>query len=208
MILEGIVTTLSAGGEVHIAPMGPEIGHDLSWLVLKPFQTSQTYKNLLAHPEGVFHVSDDVLLLAQAALGAIYPRPSVAATSSVRGFYLTGACRYYEFRLTASDSSQQRARLEAQVVHSARLRDFLGFNRAKHAVVEAAILTTRLHILPVEEIAQEFARLAILVQKTGGEEERIAFELLKDRLSRARDEQSTVGSSPPAGSAVAREGGR
>ncbi len=192
MILEGIVTTLSAEGEVHIAPMGPEIGLDMDRLILKPYQTAQTYKNLMAHPEGVFHVTDDVLLLAQAAIGAIDPQPQVAATSGVRGFYLRGACRYYEFRIECSDSSQQRCRLEARVLQHVRLRDFLGFNRAKHAVVEAAILATRLHLLPLEDVERDFDRLEVLVQKTGGKDEQIAFGLLRERLVQTIDRRSAL----------------
>jgi uncharacterized protein len=202
MILEGIVTTLSAQGEVHIAPMGPEIGQEMNRLILKPFQTAQTYKNLMAHPEGVFHVTDDVLLLAQAAIGVIEPRPPVAAAAFVQGSYLTGACRYYEFRIEHSDSTQQRARLEARVLHCGRLRDFLGFNRAKHAVVEAAILATRLHMLPLDEVAREFDRLELLVQKTGGAEERLAFDLLRERLARTMAGRSVL-TQPTASSASA-----
>lgn len=184
MILEGIVTSLSANGSVHIAPMGPEVDEGLTRLVLKPFQSSQTCQNLLRHPEGVLHVTDDVLLLAQAAIGAIEPMPAVAPAEHVQGFYLCGSCRYFEFRVVASDCSQARARLEVQVLHCCRIRDFFGFNRGKHAVVEAAILATRLHLLPLVEVATKYDELAVLVQKTGGEAERRAFALLRGHLAK------------------------
>ncbi len=142
MILEGIVTTLNTDGRVHIAAMGPEVEPGFERLVLKPFQTSQTYLNLQRHPEGVVHVTDDVLLLAQAAIGQIDPVPPTAPSEKVRGFYLCGCCRYLEFRIVDGNLSQPRARLEAEVVRQASLRDFFGFNRGKHAVVEAAILAT------------------------------------------------------------------
>jgi hypothetical protein len=64
------------------------------------------------------------------------------------------------------------------VVHSGRFRDFFGFNRAKHAVVEAAILASRIHILPASEISAEFRRLGVLVDKTGGPQEHEAFKFL------------------------------
>ena len=74
MILEGIVTTLSADGLLNIAPMGPSVeadrGLEFSRFVLRPFRTSLTYRNLKEHGEGVLHVTDDVLLLAQTAIGA------------------------------------------------------------------------------------------------------------------------------------------
>lgn len=187
MILEGIVTTLNLDGTVNIAPMGPHVGATMDRFLLRPFRTAQTYRNLKAHGEGVLHVTDDVLLLAQAALGPVEPPPSLVPARHVRGFVLADACRAYEFRVVTLDDREERTRIEAEVVHTARFRDFFGFNRAKHAVVEAAILATRIGILPLEEIAAEFRRLAVLVEKTGGDQERAAFALLDARVARARE---------------------
>ena len=76
MILEGIVTTISPEGELNIAPMGPVVDEAMSRLVLRPFRTSHTYRNLKHLGEGVFHVTDDVLMLAQGAIGTVQPMPS------------------------------------------------------------------------------------------------------------------------------------
>jgi hypothetical protein len=182
MILEGIVTTLAPDGAVNVAPMGPRVpaeAAELRTFVLRPFRTAQTYANLKAHPEGVLHVTDDVLLLARAALGLLDPLPPMRPAEQVRGRVLGGACRYYEFRVAGWDETGERAELRAEVVHSGRLRDFFGFNRAKHAVVEAAILATRLGLLPRRHILDELARLAVLVDKTGGPQEHEAFALLR-----------------------------
>lgn len=192
MILEGIITTLSPDGEVNIAPMGPHVGPAMERFLLRPFPTSQTFRNLKEHGEGVLHVTDDVLLLAKAALGPVEPRPALLAAARVRGFVLADACRYYEFRVRSFDEREQRVRIEAEVIHAGRLRDFFGFNRAKHAVLEAAILATRTHILPLEEIEAEYRKLAALVEKTGGDPEREAFELLRrhlEQVTRARSEE-------------------
>jgi hypothetical protein len=75
--------------------------------------------------------------------------------------------------------------IEAETVYRGRFRDFFGFNRAKHAVVEAAILATRIALLPAEEIAQEFRKLAVLVQKTGGAQEHEAFRFLSEYVENA-----------------------
>ncbi len=187
MILEGIVTTTSAAGAIHIAAMGPRVGEfsadgTLTRFLLRPFRTAKTWANLRAHPEGVLHVTDDVLLLARAAVDRLDPPPPHRPASHVRGWVLTGACRYHEFRVLSCDDREERVRLEAEVVHTGRLRDFFGFNRAKHAVVEAAILATRTALLPLEEIAAEYRRLAILVDKTGGPQEHEAFALLQGYL--------------------------
>ena len=179
MILEALITTMDTGGAMHLAPMGPRVEPDMRRILLRPFPTSQTYRNLLAHPEGVLHVSDDVLLLARAAIGAVAEPPPHRPAQAVRGFLLADACRAYEFRVTSVDDSEQRVKMECEIVRMERMRDFFGFNRAKHAVVEAAILATRVHLMPPTEIAAEFARLAIIVGKTGSEREQKAFDLLQ-----------------------------
>jgi hypothetical protein len=186
MILEGIVTTVSPDGVVNIAPMGPEVGPDLDRFLLKPFKTAQTYRNLKAHGEGVLHVTDDVLLLARAALGPVEPLPTLVPACKVRGYVLDDACRYYEFRVRSVDDRSDRARIEVAVVHSGRRRCFFGFNRAKHAVLEAAILATRTDLLPLEEIEADYRKFAVIVAKTGGEQEHQAFALLQEHLARQK----------------------
>jgi len=189
MILEGIITTVSSTGAVNIAPMGPHVDAGMRRLLLRPFRTAQTYANLKARGEGVFHVTDDVLLLARAALGPVEPAPALFPADRVRGFVLKDSCRYYEFQVCSLDDSEDRTRIEAEVVHSGRLRDFFGFNRAKHAVVEAAILATRTDFLPLDEIQADYRKLAVIVDKTGGEQEHEAFRFLQEhvhRVARAR----------------------
>jgi uncharacterized protein len=185
-ILEGIVTTLDDRGGVHVAPMGPQVeGPVFTRFELRPYPSSQTFQNLKRRGEGVLHVTDDVLLLARAAIGAA-GQPACEPATAIRGFVLADCCRYYEFRATAIDELQERVRIHAEVVHIGRRRDFFGFNRGKHAVVEAAILATRTRFLPAEQIAAEFARLQVLVEKTGGPAEHEAFRLLSESLANAQ----------------------
>jgi hypothetical protein len=179
MILEGLLTTCDADGELRVAPMGPSVDERISRLVLRPFPTSTSYQNLRRHPEGVFHVTDDALLLARAAIGRITEHPPTMRACSVRGFVLTGACRAYEFRVVAVDESEPRHRLECEVVHCHDLRHFFGFNRAKHAVVEAAIWATRVHLFPRPEILREFDKWDEIVRKTGGAAELKAMQELR-----------------------------
>jgi hypothetical protein len=182
MILEGLVTTVDADGSPHLAPMGPRVAADFRSFTLRPFPTSNTYRNLCRHPEGVLHVTDDALLLARAAIGAVGVFPQVTPAERVRGFVLAGSCRHYEFAVKAIDTSQERVTVEVEVVHTGRTRDFFGFNRARHAVVEAAILATRLHLIPHAEVAAEFAKLRVIVGKTGGPAEHEAMDLLEAKL--------------------------
>lgn len=197
MILEGIVTTIDTAGHVNIAPMGPKVDDRMQRFTLRPYQTSTTYRNLKRLGEGVLHVTDDVWLLAQAAIGPIEPPPEMFPANVVRGQVLAGTCRWHEFRVTRLDDREERKTIECEVVHTGRLRDFFGFNRAKHAVVEAAILATRTEFLPIDQILADFQRLAVLVQKTGGDAETRAFSFLQDwvnRVAKTRDHsESSVG---------------
>jgi len=57
---------------------------------------------------------------------------------------------------------------------------FLGFNRAQAAVIEAAILVSRLEMLPRDKIEKEIAYLQIAVGKTAGTAEQEAWQWLID----------------------------
>lgn len=93
---------------------------------------------------------------------------------------IADACRWYEFKVAKLDDRAQRSTITCDVVGRGRIRDFFGFNRAKHAVIEAAVLATRLEFLPAEQVCEEFRRLAVLVDKTAGQQERRAFQLLDE----------------------------
>lgn len=177
--IEGIVTTRGVNQRVHVSPMGPEFdGPDAARFRLRPFPTSGTYSNLVRHPEGVFHVTEDVLTIARAATGRLPDSPPCDPAEVVAGFLLRGYCRAYEFRVVAVDASRERVDIEAEVVRVHRGREWSGFNRAKNAVLEAAILATRFHIHNPYAMEGDFERFRTIVAKTGGPDEREAMELL------------------------------
>jgi len=177
MIIEGLVTSTNADGSTRLAPMGPRMAADGRSFLLRPFPTSKTGQNLLRTREGVFHITDDVGLFARAAVGEA-SLPPVFPARVVSGAVLADCCRWLEFRIVEIDTRGERLALTAEIVREERLRDMPGFNRARHAVLEAAILATRLHILPSNEVAREIARMATIVDKTGGETEREAWEFI------------------------------
>jgi hypothetical protein len=187
-ILEGLATTVDLDGSLRVAPMGPRVSPSGKKLLLRLFPDSQTYRNLKARGEGVFHVTDDVLLLAKAALGEA-PIPPSRRSEHVHGYVLTDACRFMEFVIRSVDDSGERMQVKAEVIHAETLRDFWGFNRGKNAVLEAAILATRLHLLPLPEVASQFATLQLIVEKTGGPSEIEAFAFLQARLDKALKEK-------------------
>lgn len=185
MILEGILTTTNVDGTVNIAPMGPIVDESMSRLLLRPFQTALTFANLQRTGQGVFHVVDRVDLLARAALGPVDPLPSMTRATAVDGWILSDACSWYAVQVESVDDSRPRAEIACRVVESGKLRDFFGFNRARHAVLEAAILATRVNLLPLPQILTELAKLRVIVDKTGGAEEQAAFEFVEHYVQNA-----------------------
>lgn len=181
MIVETIVTTRSPDGEVNVAPMGVEWGEEL--LVLKPFLETVTYRNVAATGVAVVNLIDDVRVFARAAISSpVYP---LFDAVMVRGVVLADCCSWRETTLRALDATPPRARIEMAVVHHGTRRDFIGFNRARHAVLEAAIYATRVHILPRGFIDSELARLQVIVDKTAGPAEQEAMQLLADYIRAA-----------------------
>ena len=178
MIVEGIVTTLNRDDELNIAPMGPIVDERMTTFVFRPFQSSTTYRNLKERPYGVFHIVDDVLLIAQAALDRLEKLPATQNAERIVGRVLTDCCRWYEFEVASVDDSSQRTSFNTTVVHTGRIRDMFGFNRAKHAVLEATILATRLHLVPEVDVRKQLEALASPVEKTAGTQEQAAFLLV------------------------------
>ena len=177
MIIETLLTTQDAAGALNVAPMGVEWGEET--IVIKPVLETATFRNLAATGVAVVHLTDDALLFAQAVIHhpAADAPPSVPA-ERVAGRVLEAACSWREVEVTALDATPPRSRITTRVVHRGSRREFLGFNRARHAVLEAAILATRTHLLPAAEIAAEYARLQVIVDKTAGPREREAMALL------------------------------
>ena len=196
MILEAIVTTVDSQGRVNIAPMGPVVDAGIDRITLRPFVTSQTYANLRDNGRAVVNVTDDCLLLARAAIGQLEAEGLTAAIEDGRFHPLRDACRWYAVQVRQWSADPQRPDAVCSIVNSGRQRDFFGLNRAKHAVVEAAILATRTHLLAPHVIRQELDRLAPLVEKTGGDAERIAFQLLEAHIARA---EASRHNAPPVG---------
>jgi hypothetical protein len=188
MILEGLVTSVNPDGTARVAPMGPVVEDDLQRFVLRPYQSSRTCANLRRTGQGVFHITDDVELLALAAIQRLDTLPAMRRATSVEGMILEDVCQWFAFRVLRIDDSASRAELDCEVVERGRVRDFIGFNRARNAVVEASILATRVGLLDGNDILAEFSRLKTIVEKTAGDREFRAFASLEDyvrqRLSR------------------------
>ena len=163
-------------GIVNFAPMGVEWGEET--IVLKPFLDTTTFRNVSGSRAAVVNLTDDVMLFAQGAISS--PRFPAGPAARVRGVVLEAACAWREVEVMAVDATPPRSRIDTRVVHQGVRREFLGFNRARHAVLEAAIFATRTHLLPAEQIRAEFERLQVIVDKTAGPREQEAMALLTE----------------------------
>ena len=176
MIIETIVTSTGTDGTVNFAPMGVEWGEDA--MVLKPFLETTTFRNLTASRAAVVNLTDDVMLFARAALSN--PQFPAFPAEVVRGAVLEATCSWREVEVVSVDDTPPRSRIETRVVHRGFRREFIGFNRARHAVLEATILATRTHLLPPEQIRDELARLQVIVDKTASPREREAMAFVTE----------------------------
>jgi hypothetical protein len=178
MIRETIVTTLNEEGKVHIAPLGL-IAEEEGW-ILAPFKPSTTLDNLRANPYAVANFTDNVLVFATCLTNRRnWPtRPADRVPCAV----LEDTLAHAELKVDHVEEDEERPRFHCKVVFEASEAPFKGFNRAQGAVIEAAILASRLHILPREKIEHELAYLQIAVEKTAGPREHEAWRLLVEKI--------------------------
>ncbi len=187
MIRECIVITQSRAGVVHIAPIG--LIEEGEHLVIAPFRPSLTLDNLRENPFAVANYTDDVLVFAGCLTGR-REWPTRTATK-VPGAVLEQALAHAELQVVAIAEDEQRPRFRCAVIHEENHRPFHGFNRAQAAVVEAAILVSRLHRLPPEKIEREIGYLQIAIDKTAGPRERQAWDWLMERIAEHRTKAAT-----------------
>jgi hypothetical protein len=182
MIYETIVTTRSSGGLTHVTPMG--IRHERGLVVLAPFRPSTTLDLVLASRCAVVNYTDDVRVFAGCIVGR-REWPLVPA-AKVAGVRLATTLAHAELKLEDVAEDPQRPRLFCREVHAETHAPFRGFNRAQAAVVEAAVLVSRLHMLPAEKIDTEIRYLEIAIDKTAGPAESEAWGWLMDAIAKFR----------------------
>ncbi len=178
-LLETVVTTIGRDGVVNCAAMGVRWGEED--LVFWPFDATRTLKNLQFHGEAVVHLTDDVLLFVEAALG--HPRPPMRDASVIAGSVIEESSCWREVVVTEiapTDDELPRSRVRARVVASGTgTRQPSGLCRARHAAVEASILASRLRWLGGERVCRELDRLQELVDKSAGPRERAAMDYVR-----------------------------
>ena len=178
MIRETIVSTVNEAGQVHFAPLGI-IAEDDGWIIA-PFRPSTTLDNLRAVPFAVANYTDDVRVFAGCLTGR--DQWPTAACSKIAVPRLAGALAHAELAIMHIADDALRPRFHCRVLCTVAHAPFHGFNRAQAAVIEAAILVSRLHMLPREKVEREIACLEIAVGKTASAAEEQAWAWLMERI--------------------------
>lgn len=187
MINETIITTINKDGSIHIAPMG--VRHEDDFYVIAPFKPSTTLKNLQRSGQAVINMTDDVRIFAGCLTGH-YDWPTIDV-SAINGKRLAAALSHIEIEVAHQEGDGLRPVFYCSEKHQETHAPFMGLNRAKAAVLEAAVLVSRLHMLPDEKIDNEIEYLQIAIDKTASAHELEAWGWLMNRIRTFREQNAS-----------------
>lgn len=182
-IRESIITTLRDDGSAHIVPMG--VHETEKGLMLAPFKPSTTLDNLLRTGTATINYTDDVRVYA-GGLTNHHDWPTVP-TEEITGVRLEDCLAHTEIQVHLQEDDAQRPRFYCKVLLEQMHKPFHGYNRAQSAVIELAILVSRLHMLPAEKVDTEIEYLRIGLDKTAGDREQEAWDWLMDKVADFRN---------------------
>lgn len=180
VILEAILGVSDIYDQTRFAPMGATVADEGApdRVLIRPFSSSKTGSLLLQKGCGVLNFTDDVFLFVLTALTDINPAACAAVLDNV--------CYWWEITVdgVTKDGVADRWDIECRVVAKNTVRMFSSFNRGKHAVLEAAILASRVSLIyePRAHLTESIKELEKIVIKTGGERELEAFDLIQSIL--------------------------
>lgn len=140
-------------------------------------------------------MTDDVMAYVRCGLyGEILPYFPAAV---IPGVVLKHACSWKELEVISREGAGDRAELQCRILYTERRNDFIGFCRARNAVIEAAVLATRIPMYDRKEAEEKLHQFMEIVEKTGGENEMRAMKLVFDHV---RKIESSVKRKPYSGS--------
>ncbi|MGB2833170.1 MAG: DUF447 domain-containing protein [Methylotenera sp.] len=178
MIFETIISSVDEKGNPHVTPFGITMQEDL--VVISPYKPSTTLTNILTTKQAVMNLTDDVRVFA----GALTRRQAwlLLPADKVTGFRLADTLAHKELKLVKVLEDSQRPQLLMEVIHEVQHQPFKGFNRAQAAVIELAVLVSRLERLSKDKVLSEMAYLQIAIDKTAGERELQAWGWLVEKV--------------------------
>ncbi len=186
MIFETIIISSDEKSVPHVTPFG--IRYEGEQVIISPFKPSKTLENIVTTKVATMNVTDDVRVFAGALTGR---QPwQLERTGSNLGYLLQGCLMHIELTLSDIREDEVRPQLIMNPVKKQHHADFKGFNRAQAAVIELAVLASRLHMLPTEKIQSELQYLQIAIDKTAGEKELEAWEWLTEKINQYKENSS------------------
>ena len=187
-ISEVIVTTTSGAGTPNAAPIGlitrrTEAG-DLSYSV-KLYRGSQTLANVLETGTLAANVTDDVMVFVTAAFEDLR---ATSFTDFEAVPVLKGANAWIVFSVTSKEERAEYVRFLLQPERAKINRKAVtAINRGRNAVLEAAVIATRIHRAKDErtkaEMREQVEHCKKLVMKCGGPREHAAVSMLEAKIS-------------------------
>ena len=185
MIFETIIISVDLAGNPHVTPFG--VRHENDYIVISPYKPSRTLDNILVTKNAVMNLTDDMRVFA----GALTNRQAWQLTQAnkIKGFRLAGCLAHAELELLEVREDELRPQLIMKKITEENHQSFQGFNRAQAAVLELAVLASRLHMLPREKIQTELQYLQIAIDKTAGERENQAWGWLMEKVDNFYAEQ-------------------
>lgn len=184
-IRECIVTTIHDDSSIHIAPMG--IHENGENLIILPFKPSATLENLDRDGCATLNYTDDIRIYAGCITG--HRNWPTCTTDIINGVRLEDCLAHTELEVIDKEDDDLRPKYICKVVYEAAHKAFHGYNRAQSAVLELAILTSRLGMLPEEKIQQEIEYLSIGYEKTSGPREQEAWGWLMNKINAHQDKE-------------------
>jgi len=178
-IREAVIATANADGSAHLTPLGYRQRGEL--VLLAPFHPSRTLENLRARGEAVLNFTDDVLVFAGCLTGR-REWPTLAS-ERVAVPRLAESLAHWELEVVALHDDAERPVFDCRIVAERNHRPYTGFNRAQAAVIEAAVMVSRLDWLPSKEVVDALRGLRVAVDKTAGERERRAWQWLCEAVA-------------------------
>jgi len=189
VIFETVITTRNSDGGMHITPMGIRYAGDR--IIIAPFRPSTTLENLSRTGQAVINMTDDVSIIAGCLTGrGDWPTTAARTVDADR---LSAALSHVEVEVESFEDDELRPQFVCRERHRETHASFRGFNRAQAAVVEAAILVSRLHLLSADKIDRDIEYLSIAIEKTAGDKERQAWDWLLERIHDHRSSDLDTG---------------
>lgn len=179
MIFEAIICTTSPKGETHLTPLGYTYAE--KQVLLAPFVPSKTLENLDANEHATLNMVSDVRIFAGCLTGR-RDWPLVRAEAH-EGWRLENCLAHKELMVIEKVEDDIRPKFYCDILFEENHQAYQGYNRAQGAVIEAAILATRLEFLDPEKIKSEMQYLAIAVNKTAGAHELESWQWIIDLIN-------------------------